>query len=297
MVMTLVVNSDFLTMNSATPGAVGSMTDFGYNGHGILFNETTHRAGKTQARVDSVWTFWRATIAEQFATSVDDFFRLVTLDNSGTYQNGYMVANARTAETGLVEASYRCEAFFRSSGGAYTVEMRSRDDQPCSPAYDTELLTPGWILGINMPVSLQIREDLGSTDNRPARRRQLAALVPGVVDAETAKAVITYTDPANPLSVFGRWDLGYGESPYPKQIPDGAIDSKVATSSMALATAQLGMKLDTTSTARGFWMKFATPTVNGSPFVWSRSSWAWQPLRDVPDVLDGPFMQPRLFLK
>ena len=297
MVMTLVVNSDFLTMNSATPGAVGSMTDFGYNGHGILFNETTHRAGKTQARVDSVWTFWRATIAEQVATSVDDFFRLVTLDNSGTYQNGYMVANARTAETGLVEASYRCEAFFRSSGGAYTVEMRSRDDQPCSPAYDTELLTPGWILGINMPVSLQIREDLGSTDNRPARRRQLAALVPGVVDAETAKAVITYTDPANPLSVFGRWDLGYGESPYPKQIPDGAIDSKVATSSMALATAQLGMKLDTTSTARGFWMKFATPTVNGSPFVWSRSSWAWQPLRDVPDVLDGPFMQPRLFLK
>ncbi len=297
MVMTLVVNGQFLTVNAATPGAVGSMTDFGYNGHGILFNETTHRAGKSKPRVDAIWTFWRATIAEQFATSVDGFFRLITLDNSGTYMNGYMVADAKTGDTGLVEASYRCEAFFRSSGGPYTVEMRSLDGEPCASGYDGELLTPGWILGVNMPVSLQIRDDLQSTDNRPARRRQMLELVPGVVDAETAKTVITYTDPANPLSIFGRWDLGYGETPNPKQIPDGAIDAKVATSSMALAASRLSMQIDTGSSARGFWMKFGTPKVNGAPFVWSKSSWAWQPLRDVPDVLDGAFIQPRLFLR
>ena len=25
----------------------------------------------------------------------------------------------------------------------------------------------------------------------------------------------------NPLSIFGRWDLGYGQTDYPKTIPDG----------------------------------------------------------------------------
>ena len=40
---TLAVNGDLLTVNAATPGLIGSATDFGYNNKGIMFNETTHR--------------------------------------------------------------------------------------------------------------------------------------------------------------------------------------------------------------------------------------------------------------
>ena len=47
-----------------------------------------------------------------------------------------------------------------------------------------------------------------SSYNRPARRKQLKERLPGVKDVESAKQLITYTDPANPLSLFGRWDLG-----------------------------------------------------------------------------------------
>ncbi len=152
-------------------------------------------------------------------------------------------------------------------------------------------------MGINYPASYQVAGDLGSTDNRPARRRQFKQLLPGVNDVEAAKTVITYTDPANPLSIFGRWDLGYGETSYPKQIPDGAVDSKVGSTSMVRSFMGLNGVLDTSSSNTGFWMLYGTPIVNGAPFIWSQSSWKWQTLRDVPDRLDGKFTLMRLYLR
>ncbi|MCX5903564.1 MAG: hypothetical protein NTV89_08875 [Proteobacteria bacterium] len=294
MAMTLFVNDDFLTVNASSPGLIGSGTDFGYNNKGIMFNETTHRLSHSVTKTDALWIFWRVTLAEQFSTSIDDFFHYISLENSGTYLNGYMLVDSNNNETGLVEMSYQCFVFYRSSGGPYTVTTKP---EGFSTAYDAEMVTPAYLMGINFPASLQVRADLKSTDNRPARRQQFTELLPGVTDVESARAVITYTDPANPLSIFGRWDLGYGETPYPKMIPDGSIDAKVATASMARASRQLTGKLDVLSPAQGFWMLYGTAHVNGKPFIWSRSSWSWQKRRDVPDVLDGRFTYLKLNLR
>ena len=105
------------------------------------------------------------------------------------------------------------------------------------------------------------------------------------------------TDPANPLSLFGRWDLGYGETSYPKQIPDGSIDSKVGSTSMVRSFMGLSGILDTSASNTGFWMLYGTPKVNGMPFIWSQSSWKWQKLRDVPDRIDGSFTLMPLYLR
>jgi hypothetical protein len=289
MVMTLAINDDLISVNAGTPGLIGSSTDFGFNNKGIIFNETTHRMAHSEVKPDGIWIFWRAALAEQFSTSIDDFFRYISIDNSGTYLNGYMLADTKNGETGLVEMSYRCFVFYRSNGGPYTVTSISLDGQPSSTEYDHEMVTPEYLLGFNYPASIQVRKDLQSTDSRPARRRQLAKLILGVVDDSTAKAAITYIDPANPLSVFGRWDLGYGESPYPIMIPDGAVDAKTVTTAIVRSFMSLSGKLDMRSKANSFWMLYGTPIVNGSPFVWSQSSWKWQKLRDVPDRLDGTF--------
>jgi hypothetical protein len=294
MAMTLFVNDDFLTVNTACPGMIGSNTDFGYNNKGIMFNETTHRLSTSKTKTDALWIFWRSTLAEQFSTSIDDFFRYISLENSGTYLNGYMLVDSNTNETGLVEMSYQCFVFYRSSGGPYTVTTKP---EGFSTVYDTEMVTPEYLMGINFPASQQVRDDLQSTDNRPARRQQFKKMLPGVTDVAGAKAVITYTDPDNPLSIFGRWDLGYGQTDYPKMVPDGSLDSKVATASMARASKQLTGKLDVFSPQRGFWMLYGTAHVNGSPFIWSRSSWSWQKRRDVPDVLDGRFTYLKLNLR
>jgi hypothetical protein len=297
MTQTLVVNDDLVTMNAYSPGLIGSSTDFGFNNKGIMFNETTHRMTKGEPKANGLWIFWRAALAEQFSASLDDFFTYISLDNTGTYLNGYMVVDSKNNETGLVEMSYRCFVFYRSSGGEYTASCQSSDGGACSTDYDAEMVTPDYLMGINFPASLQVRADLLSTDNRPARRRQFKELLPGVIDVEAAKSVITYTDPANPLSIFGRWDLDYGETDYPKMIPDGSVDSKAATASMARASMNLKGEFDMNSEAKGFWMLYGTPYVNGAPFIWSRSSWSWQKLRDVPDRLDGTFTYFNLYLR
>jgi hypothetical protein len=297
MVQTLAVNNDLLTVNAATPGLIGSGTDFGYNNKGIMFNETTHRLSYTITKVSGLWMFWRATLAEQFSASIEDFFDAISLDDTGSYLNGYMVADANTNETGLVEMSYRCFVFYRSTGGPYTVTGKSLDGYPCSTQYDHEMVTPEHLMGINYPASLQVRSDLQSTDNRPARKKQFKALLPKVTDIESAKSVITYTDPANPLSIFGRWDLAYGETDYPKQVPDGSVDAKAVDTAMVREFMELQGVFDVSSPAAGFWMLYGTPKVNGKPFIWSLSSYSWQKLRDVPDCVDGEYVLIPLYLK
>jgi hypothetical protein len=297
MIQTLAVNGDLMTLNASNPGLIGSGTDFGYNNKGLMFNETTHRASRSQVNPLGLWIFWRATLAEQFSGSITDFFNAISLDNTGTYLNGYMLVDANTNETGLVEMSYRCFVYYRSTGGLYTVSSKSLDGNACSTDYDSEMVTADYLMGINYPASLQVRSDLESTDNRPARRQQFKQLLPGVNGVETAKAVITHTDPANPLSIFGRWDLGYGETSYPKQIPDGSVDSKVGSTSMVRSFMGLSGILDLSSFTTGFWMLYGTPYVNGAPFIWSKSSWKWQTLRNVPDRIDGRFTLMPLYLR
>lgn len=294
---TLAVNGDLVTFNAATPGLISSATDFGYNNKGIMFNETTHRLSTTQVKPLGLWIFWRAALAEQFSGSITDFFDAISLDNTGTYLNGYMLVDANTNETGLVEMSYRCFVYYRSTGGPYTVSSKSMDCEPCSTDYDDEMVTADYLMGINYPASLQVRSDLQSTDNRPARRVQFKKLLPKVNNVATAKRVITYTDQSNPLSVFGRWDLGYGETDYRKQVPDGSVDSKVGSTSMVRSFMGLSGILDTKSSTTGFWMLYGSPYVHGKPFIWSQSLWNEQTLRDVPDKIDGLFTLMPLYLR
>ncbi|MEJ2229115.1 MAG: hypothetical protein P8Y67_12975 [Alphaproteobacteria bacterium] len=295
--ITLSVNNDRMTVNAATPGLIASGTDFGYNNKGIMFNETTHRMSRTKVKPNGLWIFWRAALAEQFSSSIDDFFRYISLDNSGTYLNGYMLTDAKNNETGLVEMSYRCFVYYRSTGGAYSVTSKSLDGKPCSTEYDKEMVTPSYLMGINFPASFQVRTDLQSTDNRPARRRQFKKFLPGVDNIASAKKVISYTDPANPLSINGRWDLDYGETDYPQMIPDGTIDEKVANTAMVRSFMGLSGTLDRQSKNTGFWMRYGTAIVNGDPYIWSQSSWKWQKRREVPDRLDGKFVLLPLHLK
>lgn len=283
--LTLWVNGDYVTADLAGPGCINSGVDFGYNNKGIIFNETTHRFSNNEPKVDALWMLWRSALAEQFATSIDEFFDYVSLEASGTYMNGYMVVDTGKNEIGLVEMSYQSFIFYKPDGrGGVAVTTKP---EGLNTDYDQELVQPGYILGINYPASLLIREELQSQDNRPARRRQFMAQIAGVADIESSKALITYTDPQNPLSIYGRWDLGYGETPAPKTIPDGSVDAKAVSASMVRDALDIEGVLDLDSPVKAFWMKFGTPYIDGKPFIWSESQWKDQKLREVPDVVDG----------
>ena len=285
--MSLWVNGDFMTFNPIAPGYLGSSSDFGYNNHGLLFNETTHHATYTEPKVEALWMFWRATLAEQFSRSLAEFFKYIALEPSGTYMNGYMVIDAKTGEIGLVEMSYKSFVFYQSNGkGGYTVTSQPKG---LDRRYDPTMVAGDYLIGINYPASYQIRRDLKAQDTRPARKRQFLAQIGAVNDLESAKQLITYTAPDNPLSIFGRWDVGYGETPTPKTIPDGSLDAKAGSVTLARRMMSLQGALDANSPVQSFWMKFGTPYIKGAPFIWSQSPWKEWQRRDVPDRLDGDY--------
>jgi hypothetical protein len=191
--------------------------------------------------------------------------------------------------------SYKTFVFYKPDGkGGVAVTTKP---EGLNAAYDPQMVQPNYMIGINYPASLLVREELKSVDNRPARRRQFLAQIGGVKDIETAKALITYIDPLNPLSIYGRWDLGYGETPSPKTIPDGAADAKAISANMTGYVSTLTGALDTKATTKAFWMKFGTPSVNGKPFIWSESQWKGQKLRNVPDRVGGDWTLLNLYMR
>ena len=295
------IGNEFLTQNSFCPGQFGSNTDFGFNSHGICFNETTHRNGYAEPKTLGIWLCWRAAAAQMFAQSIDDFYRHLTIDNTGTYLNGYMLIDVNTNETALIEMSYQRFVLFRSDGERLTVTDSILGEDTDGKSYDQHLIAPDYILGVNYPISKNVAYDLESTDNRPMRRIQFFGQIDKVTNMEDAKALITYVDNDNPLSIYGRWDLGRGITEYPKTIPDGAVDAKVYSASKVR---ELLKGLSYTPNEGGgktaFWMLYGTPMIDGEPFIWSQSQWAkykkGQDKDFVPDRLEGAWNETKLFM-
>ncbi len=57
-----------------------------------------------------------------------------------------MLVDANINETGLVEMSYRCFVYYRSTGGPYTVTSKSLDGNACSTDYDSEMVTADYLM-------------------------------------------------------------------------------------------------------------------------------------------------------
>ncbi len=299
--MTYVVNDDFLTQNSFSPGQFGSNTDFGFNGHGIGFNETTETYFYTEAKTEGLWLTWRAGAAEAFATSIDDFYDYLKMGNTGTYLSAYMVVDAFKDEFGMIDMSYARFALFKGNGKELTVED-STGYQPNFLDYDHHMATPTHILGCNIPVYKRIWRELETIDGAPKRRYQLYRSIPNVRDIQSAQSLITYNENLEPISIAGRWDNNYGTSEFMRYQPHGSIDAKAfSTSEIRKVLAGLTMKPSKDGQRTSFLMKFGSPYIDGSPFAWSTSRWAKFKLPTevdfIPDVIDGRWNPVKMFME
>ena len=88
--------------------------------------------------------------------------------------------------------------------------------------------------------------------------------LPGVTNLQTARDVITYTDPTPPLSVFGRWDQGYWVTDYPKHIPNRALDAKVGSTKMERSFMESAGILDASAKSTVSGCSTILPTCRGS---------------------------------
>lgn len=299
--VTYVIGDDFLTQNSFCPGQFGSNTDFGFNGHGIGFNETTETYFYNESKTLGLWLTWRAAAAEAFATSIDDFYDYVTLDNTGTYLNAYMLVDAYRGEFGMIDMSYARFALFKGDGTNLTVKD-STGYEPTFLDYDHHMISPTYVLGCNIPVYKRIWRELQTIDGAPKRRYQLYRHIGGVKTMDDAKNLITYNDDLEPISIAGRWDKNYGTSEFLRYQPHGSIDAKAfGTEEIKKVLASLSMKPSKDGQKTSFWMRFGSVKLDGTPFVWSQSIWAKfkQPEETdfIPDAIDGAWNRVKMFME
>ena len=299
--VTYCIGEDFVTQNANCPGQFGSNTDFGFNGNGIGFNETTHVDLYDKTKIKGIWLTYRSAAAEQFAHTIDEFYDIISIDNTGSYLNGYHLVDANTGEIGLVEMSYNRFVLFKSDSKKLTIKD-STGYEPTRLDYDHHLISPTHIFGCNQPVYWWVAYELESMNLRPMRRNQLWERIDTVVDMETTKALITYTEDREPLSIYGRWDLGYGTTEMPRTRPDGSVDAKgFSTDLIKEVLANLSRKPSINGEKTSFWMKFGTPHIRQTPFIWSKSKFADMKQDEsvdfVPDALDGRWNRVKMFME
>lgn len=299
--VTYVIGEDFLTQNSFCPGQFGSNTDFGFNGHGIGFNETTETYFYNESKTLGLWLTWRAAAAEAFATSIDDFYDYVSLDNTGTYLNAYMLVDAYRGEFGLIDMSYARFALFKGDGKNLTVKD-STGYEPNFLDYDSHMISPSHVLGCNIPIYKRIWRELQTIDGAPKRRYQLYRHIGSIRTMDDAKHLITYNGDLEPISIAGRWDKNYGTSEFLRYQPHGSIDAKVfGTEEIKQVLASLSMKPSKDGAKTSFWMRFGSVKLDGTPFIWSDSIWAKfkQPeeVDFIPDAIDGAWNRVKLFME
>jgi len=100
------------------PGLIHSGDDFGVNGAGIIITETTI-SEFSGFDPDGVPEFVRARKAMQYATSIDEFARIMKEGNNGGYANNWLVADRKNNEIASLELGLKNVILQRTTDGFF----------------------------------------------------------------------------------------------------------------------------------------------------------------------------------
>jgi hypothetical protein len=207
------------------PGMIHSGDDFGINSTGIMITETTI-SGFVGFDPGGVPEFVRARQAMQYASSIDDFARIMKEGNNGGYANNWLLADCKTNEAASLELGLKHVTLNRT--------------------------TDGWFSGSNYPVSPKLlaeetenfdANDLGLSANaRRLRWQQLLEQHKGRIDVRAGQRFLAdhhdsfeKTESPNERTLCGHIDrsprgVKNWQAPW---APAGAVQNKVADAAMA----------------------------------------------------------------
>lgn len=100
------------------PGLIHSADDFGVNSAGIMITETTI-SNFSGWDSKGIAEFVRARKAMQYASSIDDFARIMKEGNNGGYANDWLVADRKTNEIASLELGLKNVTLERSKDGYF----------------------------------------------------------------------------------------------------------------------------------------------------------------------------------
>ena len=207
------------------PGVITSDDDFGVNSAGLMITETTITGFKGW-NPNGIPEFERSRKAMQYASSIDQYVRIMLDGNNGGYANDWLLGDRKTGEIARFEEGLKHWRVWRTKNGYYVSSNFPSD--PLVMKDETDF-NP---------------DDLSSSPNaRHIRWKQLMKQYKGRIDVMLAEKFLadhydTYLKKFRPdartldghvdLSAHGvaSWDWG----PY---FPGGAIQGKAIDSQMA----------------------------------------------------------------
>jgi hypothetical protein len=209
----------------AMPGYIHSGDDFAINGAGLVYTETTISQFKGFDEAGAP-EFGRARKAAQYATSIDDFVRIMTTDNNGGYANDWLVGDLKTNEIARLELGLKNYRVWRASDGYFIGSNFASD--PKLIAEET---------------TFDPNDQTQSVLVRKKRWEELMAVYKGKINAELGKAfeadhvdAATGAPAANGNVLCGHVDTdpnGLPEFTWAPYCPGGAVQGKVTTAALA----------------------------------------------------------------
>ena len=199
-------------------GLIHSADDFGVNAAGIVITETTI-SGFSGFDPNGVPEFVRARKAMQYASSIDDFARIMKEGNNGGYANNWLVADSRRNEAASLELGLKNVTLLRTKDGFYV-----GSNFPANPKL------------IKEETDFDVNDRSRSENTRHARWLTLMEQNRGKIDVAMGQKFLadhfdTYQNKVEPSerSLCGHIDfsprgMGTWQSPY---APAGAVQNKI----------------------------------------------------------------------
>jgi hypothetical protein len=209
------------------PGVITSDDDFGVNSSGIMVTETTITQfdgwdpnGKPE--------FMRARKSLQYASSIDDYVRIMLDGNNGGYANDWLLGDNKTGEIAQFELGLKAHQVWRTQDGYFIGSNFARDP---------EVLAKDTTFDIN---------NLESSPNaRRVRWEQLIKESKGKIDVNMAEEFMadhydSYQKKVDPdqRTLCGHADLSPRGEPvweWEPYYPGGAVQGKATDGNMAKA--------------------------------------------------------------
>ena len=204
------------------PGMIASDDDFGVNSDGMMITETTitrfhgwDPSGKPE--------FVRARKAMQYATSIDDYAKIMLDGNNGGYANDWLLGDRKTGEIARFELGLKHTNLWRSKDGYF-----AGSNFPSDPDV------------IRDETTFDPADSSASANARHIRWDQLLVANKGRIDTTLAESFISdhydtfaKKEGANNRTLCGHGETGSQNDSTGQDRSEGAVQGKVMDSDMA----------------------------------------------------------------
>lgn len=215
------------------PGFITSNDDFGENSDGLMITETTI-SGFVGFNTKGIPEFVRSREAMQYASSIDQYAKIMETDNNGAYANDWLLGDRKTGEIGYLELGLTHWKLWKKKNGYFVSSNFAR----------LPSLIKDETVGYNP-------KDMSSSPNaRHVRWLQLMKQYKGRIDVQMAEKFLgdhydTWLKKIHPdqRTLCGHIDNSpegvpvWGDGPY---TPEGAVTGKVTDSAMSAKMEMVG---------------------------------------------------------